>query len=245
MMRALLLAGGRGTRLLPYTTILPKPLVPVGEMPIMEMLLRALARDGVTEILVSVGYLAGLIEAYFADGSRFGVKIRYQHELEPLGTAGPLRLVPDWRSNEALLVLNGDLLTDLSFSRFIGRYLESRPAVQVGTYRRVEKIDLGVLDVDDQESIRGYREKPIHSYDVSMGVYIISGEVLPVIPTGRRFDMPDLVLAALDRGLAVRAYRHDGLWLDIGRPDDHARALELVAQNPHLFEGLRVPERSR
>ncbi len=240
-MRALLLAGGRGTRLLPYTTILPKPLVPVGEMPIMEILLRALVRDGVTEVIVSVGYLAGLIEAYFGDGSQFDVKICYQHELDPLGTAGPLRLVADWRSDEPLLVLNGDLLTDLSFSRFITQYEETRPAIQVGTFRRIEKIDLGVLDVDDGENIHGYREKPTYSYDVSMGVYIVSGEVLQLIPTDHRFDMPELVLAALDRGLPVRAYRHDGLWLDIGRLDDHGRALELAAQNPHLFEGLRTP----
>jgi NDP-mannose synthase len=240
-MRALLLAGGRGTRLLPYTTILPKPLVPVGEMPIMEILLRSLARDGVTEVVVSVGYLAGLIEAYFTDGSQLGVKICYQHERDPLGTAGPLRLLADWKPDESLLVLNGDLLTDLSFSRFVAQYEETYPAIQVGTFRRNEKIDLGVLDVDNRENILGYREKPTFSYDVSMGVYIVSGEVLQLIPPDQRFDMPQLVLAALDRGLTVRAYRHDGLWLDIGRPDDHGRALELVSKNPQRFEGLRKP----
>lgn len=221
--------------MLPYTTILPKPLVPVGEMPIMEILLRSLARHGVTDVIVSVGYLAGLIEAYFTNGSQLGMNIRYQHEFEPLGTAGPLRMVGDWGTGEPLLVLNGDLLTDLDFSRFMAQYAERRPAIQVGTFRRTEQIELGVLDVDDGENVRGYREKPVHSYDVSMGVYILSADVLQLIPEGRRFDMPDLVLAALGRGLPVRAFRHEGLWLDIGRADDHRRALDVAGEHPELF----------
>lgn len=239
-MRALLLAGGRGTRLLPYTTVLPKPLVPVGEMPIMEILLRALARDGVTDVIVSVGYLAGLIEAYFADGSQLGTKIRYQHEFDPLGTAGPLRLVVDWGTTESMLVLNGDLLTDLDFSRFIREYSATEPAIQVGTFRRVERIELGVLEIDDGQNVRGYDEKPTHAYDVSMGVYVISGKVLDLIPAGQRFDMPDLVLATIARGLPVRAFRHEGLWLDVGRPDDHRRAQEVAAANPEVFQMSRA-----
>jgi NDP-sugar pyrophosphorylase family protein len=240
--RALLLAGGRGTRLLPYTTVLPKPLVPVGELPVMEILLRQLARHGVQDVIVSVGYLAGLIEAYFADGSRFGLRIRYQHEAEPRGTAGPLRLVEDWHPDEAMLIVNGDLLTDLDFGRFVDAWEQTRPAIQIGMFRRTEQVDLGVLDVTDEGHVTAYREKPTHHYDVSMGVYVIAQRAQQLVPGDARFDMPDLVRSAMERGEQVRAYRHTGLWLDIGRPDDHRRATELAAEHPERF-GPEVPVR--
>ena len=235
-MRAMLLAGGLGTRLLPYTTVLPKPLVPVGDTPVMENLLRQLAAHGVRDITVSVGHLAALIETYFGDGSRCGLTIAYQHETEPLGTAGPLRALSDWKQDEAVLVVNGDLLTDLDFSGFIGAYERLRPAIQVGTFRREERIELGVLQVDAAGLVRAYEEKPVHTYDVSMGVYVISGPARDVIPPTGRFDMPDLILAALAAGHDVRAWRHEGIWLDIGRPDDHRRATELMAENPGAFK---------
>jgi NDP-sugar pyrophosphorylase family protein len=232
----MLLAGGLGTRLLPYTTVLPKPLVPVGDSPVMENLLRQLAAHDVCDVTVSVGHLAGLIEAYFGNGSRFGVRITYQHETEPLGTAGPLRNLADWTADDAVLVVNGDLLTDLDFSSFIAAYELHRPAIQVGIVRREERIELGVLTVGEDGRVHAYEEKPLHVYDASMGVYILSGRVKAVIPDTGRFDMPRLVLGALDAGHEVRAWRHDGIWLDIGRPDDHRRAAELVSDNPNVFK---------
>lgn len=232
MITAFLLAGGRGTRLLPYTTVLPKPLMPVGEVPVMELLLRQLARDGIRDVIVSVGHLAELIEAYFGDGARFGLRLRYQHEIEPMGTAGPLRYVECWGDSGALLVLNGDLLTDLSFADFSAHYTGSGAIAQVGTVRRTEHVQLGVLDLDDDGLVRGYSEKPIRTYDVSMGVYIISRAVRDLIPSEGPFDMPQLILAALARGLRVTSYRHEGVWLDIGRPEDHRLAVEMMAEDP-------------
>lgn len=233
--RAFLLAGGRGTRLLPYTTILPKPLVPVGDLPVMEILLRQLARDGIREIIVSVGYLAGLIEAYFGDGSRLGVRLRYQREFEALGTAGPLRLVDDWGADESILVLNGDLLTDIDFAGFARAHVEAGAELQIGTYARQEQIELGVIEMDEECRVRGYLEKPVHTYQVSMGIYMISRRVVDLIPPAGRFDMPQLVLAALGRNHRVIGRAHAGLWLDIGRADDHRRAAELVASQPDRF----------
>lgn len=235
-MRALLLAGGRGTRLLPYTAVLPKPLVPVGELPVMEILLRQLVQHGIDDVVVSVGYLAGLLEAYFGDGSRLGARLRYLHESEPLGTAGPVRLLADLDPDEALLVLNGDLLTDLDFGAFVARYATAAPAIQVGTCRRIEQIDLGVLDVNAAGDVAAYREKPSHIYTVSMGVYIVSRQARDLIPAAGRFDMPDLVTATLARRLRVTAFAHEGMWLDIGRLDDHRRATEMAASHPELFQ---------
>jgi NDP-sugar pyrophosphorylase family protein len=236
--RALLLAGGLGTRLLPYTTVLPKPLVPVGDEPVMETLLRQLAAHGIRDVTVSVGHLAALIETYFGDGSRFGVTITYQHEPEPLGTAGPLRpQLAAMASDDAILVVNGDLLTDMDFSAFIDAYEQRRPAIQVGAIRREERVQLGVLSLDDAGLVRAYEEKPLHTYHASMGVYLVSAAAAGWLPTSGRFDMPDLILAALAAGQTVAAWQHDGIWLDIGRPDDHRRASELVAENPLAFKG--------
>lgn len=233
--RAFLLAGGRGTRLLPYTSVLPKALVPVGDLPVMEILLRQLARDGIREAIVSVGHLAGLIEAYFGNGSRLNLSIRYQREFEPLGTAGPLRFVDDWGESESLLVLNGDLLTDIDFAAFAAGQTASGADIQIGTYVREEKVDLGVIDVDESGRVRGYTEKPVHTYQVSMGIYMISHRVHALLPETGRFDMPQLVVAALAQNVRVAARRHDGLWLDIGRLDDHRRATELMAEQPLRF----------
>jgi NDP-mannose synthase len=222
--RAIILAGGRGTRLAPYTTILPKPLMPIGDMPILELLVRQLSRRGVHHVTLAVGHLASLIMAYFGHGERFGVEIEYSVEETPLGTAGPLGLIRGL--DETFLVLNGDLLTDLDFTTMVAAHRSSGAAATVGIYGREVTIDLGVVETDHESMLCAYREKPSFHYDVSMGIYVFEPKVLGLIPRDERFDLPMLVQALMAAKERVLGYRHRGYWLDIGRPDDYQRAQE-------------------
>lgn len=233
-MRAVILAGGRGTRLAPYTTILPKPLMPVGDMPILELLIRRLAASGITRVTVAVGHLASLIRAYFGDGSRWGVELDYSFEETPLGTAGPLGLIPDL--DATFLVMNGDLLTDLDFAGLIGEHEWSGAAATVGTYSRDIRIDLGVIDVEGG-LVAGYTEKPTFHFLVSMGVYVFEPSVLRHVPRGKKMDLPDLIGALLAAGERVAGYRHRGYWLDIGRTDDY----ELAQQDFERIKATLLP----
>ncbi len=221
-MRAVVLAGGKGARLAPYTTILPKPLMPVGDVPILEMLIAQLRLAGIDRITLAVGHLAPLLMAFFQDGDAFGVSIDYSVEPEPLGTAGPLTLI-DGLDN-TFLVMNGDLLTDIDFRSMIRFHAEQAAAATVGIYERTVNLDLGVVDTTSDHRITAYREKPTNRYMVSMGVYVMEPDVLAIIPNGRPFDLPDLVLALLRQGRPTVGYLHSGYWLDIGRPDDYQRA---------------------
>jgi NDP-mannose synthase len=232
-MRAIVLAGGRGTRLRPFTTSFPKPLMPIGDVPILEILLRQLKAHGVRHVTVLTGHLAYLIEGYFADGRGLGLSIDYLHEDEPLGTAGPLRQLAGTLHDD-FFVLNGDLLTDLDFATLMQRHQESGAAATVSTFSRTEKIELGVLQVGPDGLVLGYEEKPTLSYDVSMGVYAMSPSVLDRVPTGY-YDMPTLVLDLLAAGQRVVSHRHTGRWLDIGRGDDYDEANRLYADDPGIF----------
>ncbi|MCS7221682.1 MAG: sugar phosphate nucleotidyltransferase [Anaerolineae bacterium] len=225
-MQAVILAGGRGTRLAPYTTVLPKPLMPIGDRPILEIILYQLKQHGFTDITIAVGYLSHLLEAYFGDGSRFGITIRYSHEDQPLGTAGPLALISNSILNEPFLVMNGDVLTDLNFSSMYRQHCDENAAITIGLYLKEMRIDFGVLQVSDDRRVISYVEKPSFPYMVSMGVYVLSPKVLEFIPKGQRFDFPDLVNLLLERGEKVMGYPFQGEWLDIGRPEDYARAAE-------------------
>jgi NDP-sugar pyrophosphorylase family protein len=234
-MRAVVLAGGKGTRLRPFTTSFPKPLMPVGDVPILEILLRQLRAHGVTEVTLLTGHLAYLIEGYFADGSGLGLHVDYVREEQPLGTAGPLRQLAG-KLDDDFFVMNGDLLTDLDFSQLMERHRGSGAQVTVSAFARAEKIELGVLRVDPGGDVVGYDEKPTLQLDVSMGVYAMSPGVLERIPEAY-YDMPTLILDLLAASQRVSGYRHGGLWLDIGRPDDYARANTLFAENP----GAQLP----
>lgn len=234
-MRAVILAGGRGTRLAPYTTTFPKPLMPVGDMPILELLIRQLSRRGIDHITLAVGHLSSLIVAYFGDGKLFGVDVEYSREETPLGTAGPLALVRGL--DKAFLVVNGDLLTDLDFTRMIDSHRASGAVATIGLYDRDVKIDLGVVETDGDSMIRAYVEKPVYHYRVSMGVYVFEPRVLECIPARKQFDLPELVCALINRGDRVLGYRHDGYWLDIGRPDDYQRAQEDFVTMRSKLEG--------
>lgn len=223
-MKAVILAGGRGTRLQPYTTILPKPLMPLGDHPVLEIILCQLKRQGFTEITMAVGYLSHLLEAYFEDGSRFGVQIRYSREDEPLGTAGPLTLVPGL--DEPFLVMNGDVLTDLDYSGLYAYHLEHNAAATISLYPKTVEISLGVLEVDNEDQVTSYQEKPTYSYLASMGIYVLSPQALAFMEKGQHCDFPDLVKILLQRGQRVCGRVFHGDWLDIGQPQDYLRAAE-------------------
>ena len=223
-MKAVILAGGKGTRLRPYTTVFPKPLVPVGDVPILEIVLRQLKRYGVTDITLAVGHLAELLQAFFGDGSKFGLNIDYSFEDKPLGTVGPLGLIDGL--DEDFLVLNGDLLTTLPFGDLMDTHKREDAAATIAVHRRDVRIDLGVLALDDASSVSEYIEKPTYHYQVSMGVYAFSPRILPLIPKDEYFDFPTLVNLLLQQGQKVYGYQSDHYWLDIGRPDDYQQAID-------------------
>jgi NDP-sugar pyrophosphorylase family protein len=222
-MLAVILAGGRGTRLRPYTITVPKPLVPVGEQAILEIVLRQLRRAGVDQVRMAVNHMAELIMAFFGDGNKFGLAISYAIEDEPLGTVGPLRRMADLPEN--FLVLNGDVLTDLDYAALYRAHVASGARLTLSACRRREKVDFGVLELDaGRGRLVGFREKPVHEFDVSMGVYVFHREVLQRIPAGRPYGLDELVLEMLGAGVPVHAHPFDGYWLDLGRADDYERA---------------------
>lgn len=221
-MRAVILAGGKGTRLKPYTTVLPKPLMPVGGVPMLEILIRQLALHGCTHVTITLGYLGKLIRMYFSDGEQFGLKIDYSEEPRPLGTMGPLKLIPDLP--EDFLVLNGDVLTDLSFSEFFRKHRESHSLFSISSYKREIDSDFGVLEVNAGGRLVGFKEKPKIPFEVSMGVYAANRAILEDIPVDKPFGFDNLMLQLLSHGRSPNVFTHSGLWLDIGRSDDFERA---------------------
>ena len=223
-MKAVILAGGKGTRLAPYTKILPKPLMPIGDMPILEVLLRQLKTAGIEEVILTVGHLAELLRAFFDDGSRFGIKIHYSLEEQPLGTAGPLSLVAD-QLGETFLVANGDVLTTLDLCELIAYHRRSGGIATIASHARQVRVDLGVLQIDDTDTLTGYTEKPVYDFFVSMGIYVFEPRVLEYIPLNQPLDFPDLVLDMIEAGERVSSYRFNGYWQDLGREDDYEQAV--------------------
>jgi NDP-sugar pyrophosphorylase family protein len=226
-MRAVILAGGKGQRLRPYTTVLPKPLMPIGDMPILEVVLRQLKAAGVTRVTMAIGHLGELLRAFFGDGKRLGLEIDYSVESRPLGTVGPLTLIPSLRDEPEFLMMNGDVLTTLDYADLIRRHRESTAAVTIATYRREVKIDFGVIESDPASNmLTGYIEKPAFDYRVSMGVYCFDARVLDRLRRDEYCDFPDLIKSLLAAGEPVASYPFDGYWLDMGRPDDYAKAID-------------------
>ena len=223
-MKAVILAGGKGTRLAPYTRILPKPLMPIGDMPILEIMLRQLKRFGVDEVILTVGHLAELLKAFFQDGERWGLKIYYSYEDEPLGTAGPLSLLAGL--DNTFLVANGDVLTTLNFRSLIDFHHQSSAAATIAMHQRKVKIDLGVIQRDGGNIVTGYIEKPTYEFHVSMGIYVFEPRVLSYIPHNQYLDFPDLVLRLIQCQERVVGYPFDGYWQDLGRPDDYEQAVQ-------------------
>jgi len=204
-MKAVILAGGKGTRLKPYTTVIPKPLVPIGEKAILEILLARLKKSGVDEVILCVNHFAEIIMAFFGDGSRHGIHIRYSVEDQPLGTVAPLKLIPDLPEN--FLVMNGDLLTDLDFRNLFEDHMKSNSLLTVSTYQRTTKIDFGVIEIDKPASrMVGFQEKPEYHFDVSMGVYVMNHKVLDYVPAGKPFGFDNLMLNLLEHKQSVKVY---------------------------------------
>ena len=234
-LRTIILAGGKGVRLRPFTINFPKPLVPLGDIPIVEILIRRLLAFGLTDVTLTLGHLAGLIRAYFQHNQELTrqMTLQFLEESEPTGTAGSLALVSDLTST--FLVMNGDLLTDLNFHELVSFHRREKAKLTIAVHRRTVRHDFGVLEIGDGCRVTGYCEKPEYHHDVSMGIYVYEPTVLEFIRPGEYLDFPDLVLKLLHAGERVCACRHQGLWLDIGRPDDYARAQEIFGERPRTF----------
>ncbi len=231
--RAVILAGGKGARLRPYTVVLPKPLMPIGDYPILEVIVRQLAEQGFRHITMAVNHQANLIQAFFGDGGKWGVHIDYSLESQPLGTVAPLLLIKDLPEN--FLLMNGDVLTDLSFKGLCNKHRSHGKLFTISAAVRRHVIDYGVLETDGKNALTGFREKPGVEYMVSMGIYVLSREILGCIPQGVKFGFDDLMLSMLGRREPVHVEPYQGYWLDIGRPDDYLQAIEEFEKSPGLF----------
>jgi len=238
-MHAIVLAGGKGTRLRPFTHTLPKPLMPLGDdepMPILEVVLRQLARFGFRDVTIITGYLTELIEAFCGNGQRFGGRVTYRREVAPLGTAGGLALVP--RPAEPVLVINGDILTTLDYAAMYDFHRKRGAMATIASYPREVRIDFGVLDFGpDPHVLAGYREKPEFSFQVSMGVYILDPIAWDYLTPGAPLAMPDLLESLRTTGHPVHCFRQPCYWLDIGRHDDFATANEIFEARRAEFLG--------
>lgn len=220
--RAVILAGGKGTRLKPYTISLPKPLVPIGDMPILEIIIRKLTNSGFDHITITVNHMADIIRAFFGDGSKWGTRIDYSLEDKPLSTMGPLRLINDLPEN--FLVMNGDVLTDLNFEAFYNEHVNSKNVFTVSAYSRDQKVDYGVLEVGSDNKLTNFVEKPTNRYNVSMGVYMANKKILDYIPVNQLYGFDHLMLDLIKFKNPATVKVHNGYWLDIGRPDDYEKA---------------------
>ncbi|MTJ11515.1 nucleotidyltransferase family protein [Anabaena sp. UHCC 0187] len=224
-MRAIILAGGKGTRLKPYTVTIPKPLVPIGgEMPILEIIIRQLAVAGFDHITLAVNHLANLIMAFFGDGSLWNVKIDYSLEESPLSTIGPLTLIPDLPDN--FLVMNGDILCNLNYLDFYDYHIQADNDVTVSTFKRESKIDFGVLKYNEENLICSFIEKPTYYFDVSMGIYCLNRRVVEQLTKGEPYGFDNLMIDGIKNKNKILVKPFDGYWLDIGRPEDYENANE-------------------
>jgi NDP-mannose synthase len=233
-MRAIVLAGGKGKRLYPYTTVLPKPLMPVAEVPILDIVLRQLASYRFNKITLAVGYLWDLIRAYVGTGERYGVKVDYSLEKKPLGTIGPLSMISGIR--ETFLVMNGDLLTTVDFNAMLKHHKKSGSLLTLAVKQRKVLVDLGVVKFDKRSRLSSFMEKPVLKYHVGTGICLFEPEALKFIPKNRRFDFPDLVSLFLKKGIQINIYETENYWRDIGRWEDYTAAQkEFPKIKRHIF----------
>lgn len=222
--RAVILAGGKGTRLRPYTVVLPKPLMPVGDHPILEVIIRQLGKCQFNRVTIAVNHQADLIKAYFSAGEKWDLPIDYSLETKPLSTIGPLKLIRDLP--EHFLLMNGDVLTDLNLKRLYEDHVNANRLFTVAASQRHHVVDYGVLDTEEKGKLVGFREKPSYDYTVSMGVYIVNRKVLEMVPEDTRYGFDNLMMDCLKAGHPVHVEMHNGYWLDIGRVDDYMKAID-------------------
>ncbi len=234
-MKAVVLAGGKGTRLAPYTTVFPKPLVPIGHRPILDIIIRQLSYYGFRDIVLNVGYLSELIRAYFQNGINDleNVNLSYHKESKPTGTAGSLCSIPDL--TETFLVMNGDILTTLDYTKLVSYHREKGGILTIGMHKKVHKIDLGVIETDSNGFLTYYEEKPETEYKVSMGVYVYEPKVLEYIEPGIYLDFPHLVTRLLENGEKVVGYPCSDIWLDIGNHEDYVKAQKVFEESKYDF----------
>ncbi|OGU70559.1 MAG: nucleoside-diphosphate-sugar pyrophosphorylase [Ignavibacteria bacterium RBG_16_34_14] len=232
-MKAVILAGGKGVRLKPYTTHFPKPLMPVGDKPILEILIEKLKEAEIYDIIITTGHLSEMINVLMGDGSKVGVKIKYSLEDKPLGTAGPLDLLRDDLTEDFILI-NGDVLSDLNFSEMIKFHKKNNNAATIGSIERTVFVDFGLVKLDSKNMYQGWEEKPTLKYLVSMGIYVLSPLALNCLPKGEFFNIPDLIQALHNNNEKVMGYKHKGYWLDIGRREDYESACKSYNENSDI-----------
>ena len=234
-MRAVILAGGRGTRLAPYTTVIPKPLLPLGERPILDLVLNQLAADGFTRATLTLGYMADYFKVFLAQRPQLRemMDIDFIEEVKPTGTAGSLAEVPDL--DAPFLVMNGDIFTDLDYAALYKYHCDQDAWLTIAAHQKQVKIDLGVLETDEHGALVDYIEKPTKEYSVSMGIYIYSPRVLEMIPRGEYLDFPTLAMKLKNAGKKVLTWKTDATWLDLGRPSDLQEATEMFIEKESQF----------
>ena len=230
---AVVLAGGKGTRLAPYTRVIPKPLMPIGDKPILEIILRQMHRAGIRHVTLTVGYLSDLLRMFFSDGKRLGLTIDYVYEEKPLGTSGSLAQVPGLTNT--FLVTNGDVLIDFDMTDLIAYHRANKAIATIATHKRKVTMNLGVIETDKGNTVTNYLEKPDINYQASMGLYVFEARVLQYIPKDEYLDFPDLVKKLLEAGEKVSSYPFRGYWEDLGSPADYDRASVDFEKNPQQF----------
>lgn len=234
---AVILAGGKGTRLKPFTTSIPKALMPIGDIPIIEVVLKQLRHAGISNVTIAVGHLAQLIQAFVGNGQQFGVNVEYSFEKFPLGTAGPLGLMKKRLAEmDFFLTLNGDLLTTLDYRKAIEFHIDKKAAATICLNRREVQVEFGVIHLDEESSLLNYEEKPMLHYDVSMGINIFSREALDHVTQEQYLNIPDLMLQLKNSGSKVLGYRDPSCyWLDIGRIEDYQTACDTFEKRRKEF----------
>ncbi len=228
-MKAVIMAGGLGQRLRPFTQVIPKPLLPVGEQSVLEIIVQALSQQGFNEIFLALNYQSGLFEAFFGDGSKWGVRISYTKEEQPLGTAGPLKLIEN-RLTESFLVINGDILTNLDFTKLVDFHRENESMLTVCTKEIHMPLHYGVVHSEEHRIVK-IDEKPDVVAEVVAGIYVLSPESLSFIPKDSFYTMVDLLHDLMKADKKVVQYRLGGYyWLDIGQMDDYQKAQDLYRE---------------
>ena len=231
---AVILAGGKGTRLRPYTVVLPKPLMPIGEYPILEVIIRKLAASGFERIIMAVNHQADIIKAYFGDGSKWNINIEYSLESKPLSTMGPLKLIDNLPDD--FLIMNGDVLSDVDFNMLYNLHKKKGNIFTISGFNRVLRSEYGVLELNESGHLSNFKEKPTYDLTVSMGIYVASSRILAGIPQDIPYGFDHLMYDLLQAGTPAYVHLHKGYWLDIGRPDDYMQAIEDVASGKIKME---------